>query len=457
MQRILGTGLLAVLVCTLVICTGCPYLTFEADDAGTTDSDTDIDTDTDTDSDADGDTSTPEMTTFSGIDLLIVMDNSGSMEQEQKIMATSIYNLINMIADPINPWSFKIPSEVRAAVVSSDLGLQYGPNHSVEGFPYGHQITTCTEAGTERGDDGRFQTKMPGTVAIASDQIQCSGDGNQCPAGWSCQQEVCQSPSGLDEYVNCPYLENDARWIETSLSNPNTSFATQVACLTSLGTAGCGVEQQLESAVRALSRNETQQGFLDDDHVLVVIYVSDEEDCSVAEKGLFETKEWASGTTYDPNDASKGLLNTACNLPASNEGFLFETSRYRQQLVQLKGGDPNAVVFVAIVGVPREEDAPDAPSCQGRADRLADCLTHPYMELSIGLYATDKGTPYRHFKTACDRLEGSQLVTNARPGRRYVKAAQSFGKNGYVYSICNGDWSPAMTDVATMVGEKIRD
>jgi hypothetical protein len=58
---------------------------------------------------------------------------------------------------------------------------------------------------------------------------------------------------------------------------------------------------------------------------------------------------------------------------------------------------------------------------------------------------------YTHFRPACTRSVGDVLVTEARPGRRFVSLAQKFGCAGYVYSICNEDWSEAMTEIARLI------
>jgi hypothetical protein len=52
---------------------------------------------------------------------------------------------------------------------------------------------------------------------------------------------------------------------------------------------------------------------------------------------------------------------------------------------------------------------------------------------------------------ACVREEGNTEVTRAWPARRFVELAQSFGDRGYVYSICNADWSPAMSELAQLI------
>ena len=48
-------------------------------------------------------------------------------------------------------------------------------------------------------------------------------------------------------------------------------------------------------------------------------------------------------------------------------------------------------------------------------------------------------------------------VTRAWPARRFVELAQSFGDRGYVYSICNADWSVAMSELAGLIPLKTED
>ncbi len=389
---------------------------------------------------------------FDGVDLLVVVDNSGSMEQEQEILSTAFFTLINSLVNPIAgpDWPFPEVENMRVAVVSSDLGLQYGEGR-VDGFPYGDtNVPTCTDQDA-RGDDGRFQTSMPATTTITSGQIACADTAEQCPPDWSCEASKCISPTGNDEAINCSSLVQDDPFAETEAGQENPNLAAQIACLSKLGTHGCGVEQQLESSVRALTRNEEQQAFLKESHMLVVLVVSDEEDCSVADRGLFDTPEWQSGTMVNANDPAKGQLNTACNLPESNEeNYLFPISRYWQKLVEMKGNQPRAVLFAAIVGVPQEEDS----MCQGLGNTLNGCLDTDKMQLESTLFES-QGAVFSHFAPACERTVEDVIVTSARPGRRYVRVAQEFGAHGYIYSICNEDWSPAMRNIARILAENL--
>jgi hypothetical protein len=233
--------------------------------------------------------------------------------------------------------------------------------------------------------------------------------------------------------VDC--TPGDASWEETTTGDPNDSLVHNVACMAPLGKDGCGFEQQLKAGVRALTRDD-QTSFIRDQHLLAVIIVSDEEDCSIKDPGLFSTPEWNPTST----------INTACNYPAENEeNFLFSTDYFYEQLLAVKNGRRSEVVFAAIAGVPTGADSP----CQGTGDSLDGCLADPRMELVPQEFTEPQ--KYIHFRPACTRSVGDVTVTEARPGRRYVALAQKFGCTGYVYSICNEDWSNAMTEIARLI------
>ncbi len=386
---------------------------------------------------------------YEGVALLVVVDNSGSMEEEQAILSAGFFSLMSSLVNPVAgpDWPYPTVDNIRVAVVSSDMGLQYGEDHSIEGFPYGDTtVPSCTDE-PPRGDDGRFQTAMPESIMLASGQIKCQKYGDQCPGDWSCDGGMCVSPSGGTEPVTCPRLPDEAITTGTTEDDRNTDLPVQVACLGQLGTSGCGVKQQLEASVRALSRNDEQAGFMKYDRLLAVLVVSDDDDCSVEDRGLFDTPQWKSGLNAKPDNPTTGLLNTACSMPRSNEeDYLFSTDRYWTELVKLKGDHARDVFFAAIVGVPAGDDSP----CQGRGHEIGDCLSHEDMKLEVSLQNGGDGE-YRHFEPACERMEGEDLVTSARPGRRYVKVAESFGVNGYVHSICNRDWSPVLKEIAKVL------
>jgi hypothetical protein len=60
---------------------------------------------------------------FDGVDMLVVVDDSGSMSEEQAILATSFYPLVNSLANPLPTWKYEAVDSLRLAVVTSNMGI----------------------------------------------------------------------------------------------------------------------------------------------------------------------------------------------------------------------------------------------------------------------------------------------------------------------------------------------
>ncbi|MBW2532888.1 MAG: hypothetical protein JRI55_15455 [Deltaproteobacteria bacterium] len=94
---------------------------------------------------------------FEGLDLIVVVDNSASMGEEQAILSTAIFDLVNSLADPVPGWGYPPVDDIRIAVVSSDMGLQYGDQ------PYDQDDLLLVQLDcTDDGDDGAHQTYPAG-------------------------------------------------------------------------------------------------------------------------------------------------------------------------------------------------------------------------------------------------------------------------------------------------------
>jgi hypothetical protein len=381
---------------------------------------------------------------FEGVDMLVVVDNSGSMSEEQEILSTAFFPLVNALVNPLPGWPYGAADNVRVAVVSSDMGLSWGgnPYENGDGWP-GDAPGGCGSV----GDNGEFQTYSDGkSINIQEDVIQCDGTAWQCPTGWDCSVSepteigVCQDPVGDGTGQTCPGM--NATWAETPIGTAdppekNMELAFQVACLSALGTGGCGFEQQLQAAAKGLHR-EDQAEFVRPDALLAVMVVSDEEDCSIESNGLFGVPEI--------QDLAAGEVNIACG---NHPQYLYGATGYKTTFESAKGGQTNSVVFGAIVGVP-PGDGEELSECEGPGHEIGNCLDNPDMQLEV----ISENDAY-FFKPACERYEGTDLVTKARPGRRYVELAEEFKNMGYMYSVCREDWSPAMKDIAKLIAENL--
>jgi hypothetical protein len=375
------------------------------------------------------------------VDILVVVDNSGSMDEEQGLLATNAFTIIGALVNPLPESQMPSLNSVRVAVVSSDLGLAWGGNpydpddfEEGEGWPV-ELPPNCTSP----GDNGDFQVYSDSKlIDLEHGVIPCDETAVQCPDGWECGEIVegigtCQAPGGDGSDHECPGIDGD--WAETGGdTGPNYDLAAQLACLSVLGTDGCGFEQQLQAGAVALHK-EGQSEFVRDEALLLVLVCSDEEDCSIEDKALFAT------------DEIQNLVENNVNIACGNHPeYLYTASYFKNTFAALKDDNPNGVLFAAITGVPVGD------ACQGRGDEIGGCLEHPDMALEVV-----QENEVNYFKPACERYDGEQEITRARPGRRYVELATELGENGYVFSICNADWTSAMQSIAGMIADELTD
>jgi hypothetical protein len=163
----------------------------------------------------------------------------------------------------------------------------------------------------------------------------------------------------------------------------HAALAAAFSCMASVGSNGCGFEHQLESVYAALHNGSENAGFLRPDALLVVVFLTNEDDGSappttdvfnpdpakVGQYGAYDTYRQTrfgvacgSPLMLSPEAASGGPLAGCQAAPNDNAvqlGAEYDVSRYTQFFTQPKaqGGvkdDPLNVVLVAI-------DGPESP------------------------------------------------------------------------------------------------
>jgi len=274
------------------------------------------------------------------VDLLFVIDNSMTMLQEQQNLASNFARLMQRLG-AIQP-----PIEsLHLGVVSTDLGAG----------PYTQGVGSCKPG----GDDGK---------------LQHAPHGSGCAASYP------------------KYLEG----------KPST-LAQSFGCIAQLGSAGCGYEQQLESALRALTAQPENDGFLRRTAPLAIVFVSDEDDCSAKDETLF-----------NPDDLSQGEIKTRCVRLLDK---LHPITRYVDGFRGLKD-NPQRVVVAAITGPPGPVQL-DA-------------------SLATGM------------KPICS----SASFGEATPGNRFAELVKAFGARGVQSSLCEGDLSGAL-EIVGQAMEKV--
>jgi len=186
------------------------------------------------------------------VDVLLVIDNSGSMGEEQAKLASSIDALAGML-DAATP-----PVDYRIGVTTTDNG---NPWCGTTGPEAGRlRATSCRSRPTEFTFNGA-------TVIEAFDEA--------CAA-------IC--PEDMEALT----IDDGKPWVDVQRSlgidNVGGAVGDNLRCMLPQGIDGCGFEQPLESAWKAIQRFSTPMedsfGFHRPGALLAVLIVSDEVDCS---------------------------------------------------------------------------------------------------------------------------------------------------------------------------------
>ncbi|MCG8555603.1 MAG: VWA domain-containing protein [Proteobacteria bacterium] len=385
------------------------------------------------------------------VDILFMVDNSGSMKEEQANLAKEFPKLVQVLTSgylsgmPTGaPQDFPPVPNLHLGVVSSDMGLVGVPN-----------IPSCGSSVMRPfGDDGVL-------IQDTRDPAMKPGCQMAYPPGWIQYQKP----------INDPF-----------------QAATDFGCLATLGTGGCGFEQQLEAVLKALTPPSAgpmfvadhtgagalghgglpgdptpgrNAGFLRPDSLLTVVMVTDEEDCSSHNLDHFKlSSDLPPGhpvltniMAMDPNLVDE--LNLRCFFNKQN---LHPIDRYVQGLKNLRPGQEKLVIFAAIVGVPK--NAVDAGTRlmfnnlltpQDRANYYQNLYNHPLMQEMID--PTSLATPPAELRPSCN----DPLLGKAQPPIRIVQVAEQFGRNGVVQSICQDDFGPALDAIIQVISDVLND
>ena len=361
------------------------------------------------------------------VDLLFVVDNSGSMTEEQASLREQFPHMIAALTSG-NPGNggplFPPVKDLHLGVVSTDLGL----------------------------------------VGI-SDIDRCVGLGND---------GIMQNEPRLQ---GCKASYPRFLTYNAGLNSPS-EVANDFSCIAMLGTEGCGFEQQLEVGLKALwpgsdnritflgdfnnfgtqGHGDTEnQGFLRNDpvqglSVIAIVLVTDEEDCSSQSTVHFTPNSYLDPQIESDAKLLQQGLNTRCFL---NQQNLYQVQRYTNGFKALRPGNEDMVVFSAIVGVPPETvdqttlGGADWEDAAKRDEVYEGILNHPLMQLVVEQNGTDDPGDDT-MRPSCNTSRGV-----AYPPRRIVETARGFGHNGLVQSICQEDFTPAMDAIVNRIGRQL--
>ena len=403
------------------------------------------------------------------VDILFEIDNSNSMAANQANLSRNFATLINQLVSPPDANMDMVPDyppvkSLHVAVISSDLGTP------------GSTVPSC--ANSDIGDDGLLNPIRNGQ-AIRSHQPWTTAPAGARPA--RCMNSSDQFPS---------FLTFDA-----TTTNP-AEFRDDFVCNAYLSTGGCGLEQQLEAAYRALvvhnpreqaGNTDPNAGFVRPNAVLAIVIVSDEEDGSVRDCRYAETGVPCTDGIGVFDSTSNAWAATDLNLrfymyqTASMQDPTWNLDRYMNPRVpnrgftSLKPNRPENVIFAAIAGVPIT--LPQTPNGQTDYDALlgrmpdgSDGLTAMSPEGPVSMRQRNmdpscstrvvpacrrEGSSYDPMRPACD----TAVQYFALPSRRIVEIARRFQttyNNGSVSSICRNDYTQALEQIVQRIQQRLQ-
>jgi hypothetical protein len=356
-----------------------------------------------------------EVTNVDKVDLLFLVDNSNSMDQEQAALIAEFPSLIRILTSGDfdqdgaldGPNDFEAVKDLNVGVITSDMGTG------------GFTVPTC--ARSDFGDDGILRTQ-----------------GNTAAGCMATYPAFLNFRTGGD----------------------SDAFATQVACVAVTGTGGCGFEQQLEAVLKAASpsaptswtapgytapmffqntfghADRENDGFIRDNSVLALIPVTDEEDCSARDPELFNP----SSATYGGTD-----LNLRCFAHA--DAALHPISRFVDGFLQLRTR-PGLLIYAPITGIPQDL----APPAGERPNYDALVSPDPTVRDDRMEERVDPAMPTR-LLTSCTGVGGS-----AFPPVRMVRVAQELQNRGAgvtVQSICEDSYSGALSEIIRQIASAL--
>ena len=394
------------------------------------------------------------------VDLLFVIDNSGSMASEQVGLGRLLPELVKVLTtgdktpdEPEEPREnndryFTPVRSLHIGVVTTNMG-------GVDD-PYGGNvaINSCKDL----GDDGKLQND----TTIAEEGVVAST--NREFDGYEAN-EVVLPP---DPSCNIPNIPRYQTFMSGGDADPD-EVAERFRCISRVGVRGCPFEQQLEAMWKALAPStppddvktdddkdlykflngttgqgtRSNEGFLRDEAILAVMHVSDEEDCS-----LNATKEDAKLLFDNTPDSEAEMrytnaINLRCGKYGEAENLVWPAERYVRGLRSLKPDYPDRIIFGAIVGIPTElrEDV-----------TIDDILKREDMQ-----FKADPNNPMLPNPSCLrDNPEDRTKTDKAYPPRRFLQVAKEFGENAVLHSICAEDYKPALDRLIERIAKQLK-
>lgn len=305
-----------------------------------------------------------EVEPVESVDLLFVIDDSGSMREEQEKLRRELPRMVSALltGDVDEDGTIDGPnvSSLRVGIVTTDMGVG---GESVVGC--GSTGTTVDPERAHYGDDGVL-VRMSREESVAG------------TPGYDCDLDADTVPDGVTSMALPDFLTFDGGDEAAQLE-----FLRRIACFANVGTGGCAFEQPLESVLKSVTAPSESDalvggpfhhaagdvarsrghgrgpGSLDadavnadwfrDDSLLAIVLVTDEDDCSASDSRVF-----AADTTDPAYDDPYDFLTSQTRCVRYGAELVHPVERYVRGLLARRPGRESHLVFAAITGVPAD-------------------------------------------------------------------------------------------------------
>ncbi len=385
------------------------------------------------------------LTVNKDVDILFVIDNSGSMGEEQATLASNFERFINVLERP------EVEANYRIGVTTTDNGNPWCQGTGPEAGSL--RLTSCRSRPTE--------FVFEGAQTIDATQEACF---DVCPEEWTnIEIQPSEIGSGGDA-VPRTWLEN----IEGRTNLPEGLSTVQAfQCFGPQGINGCGFESHLESMWKALRRSETSGdpdfGFIRENAILSDVHVTDEADCSY-------NNEWE--TIFLPDDdrvfwsdmdapAPSSAVCWNAGVVCSGSGTYDSCSSVNLDASGNEVSDADAAERAVLRPVERYIDA-----LQDFEDRKQ--VITPDQEVLVAVIGgvnSDGSVTYQDSLMDPD-FQGdfgigpgcSSTAGEAVPPVRLKEFADEFvvGTSRNMFSICDEDYGPALEAIAEAIADQVK-
>ncbi|MBN2575014.1 MAG: hypothetical protein JXP73_10665 [Deltaproteobacteria bacterium] len=396
------------------------------------------------------------------VDLVTMVDNSPSMAPKVSKMNSQFSKLIAALKDPIDG---SLP-DLRVAIIDSDLGTA-----------------------------GAYQSGTCGPKTLP--------DGTQSPFGDLGRFQMLSSPTACTFAPGALFLEHR----NGQAANYSGDISSVFSCLISnLGTLGCGMEHQLQAyefalAARGVGNEAQQQAFLRPSAQLGLVFLSDEDDCSVhMNDGMLGDRPELRSETASLRCATRGHMCSGRNLtdegdasvpgypttnaythafrncmartdacPNTTDGYpegtdtsvptecspLKSISHLAGELKSLKSDPDNQIVVAGIFGWP--PSAADMETAEYKIGLIPNPNTADTVRLRVFEYwpvCYDPDHPPSH-PDADTGFDVDAAGWGATGGLRLSAFVDEFGKNGLKFSICERDFTASLDAIGRAIARKV--